>query len=217
MGRVRAPEHAATSGHRVPLLASVPGFGSSTPLVPRSLTEPLPCVAHQGRDYATLCGARPADENVQQEQIEFLALPDGWELAPGNADVVAEVIGKHPWGTAELVTADGKSWVTGHVDRLGAGFVRTRQESLLVEGNGRYRPGGRDTYRRILIRRFTPGGGSMTLRREDFGEGGAAEEDQFGRLSAPPQVKHYFFSSCCALNRQRCALVSDEHPRARGL
>merc|ERR1712079_623407 len=64
-------------------------------------------VSHKGYRYRLLDGADP-DGNYEPSDVNsFLAIPEGWELAPVDDQAVIEVVGAREWSTKYVhVTGD---------------------------------------------------------------------------------------------------------------
>lgn len=78
-------------------------------------------VVHQGVRYATL-DATVKESSAVGCQDDFLALPDGWEIAPQDESAVAVTAG-WPWGTHLLVYSDGGQRYTNNEDYDSPGGV----------------------------------------------------------------------------------------------
>ena len=70
-------------------------------------------VIYNGKEYATLDFANPSDEDYSgcQETNNWLPLPEGWQLAPGEEDSV-KVTAEFGWGTSALILANKSILVT---------------------------------------------------------------------------------------------------------
>ena len=82
-------------------------------------------VVYKGAAYRTLDGADPADTDYHDQvgcqctggaegtgcYTNWLAVPEGWSLAPHDDDSVAAVVA-HDWCTSCLALADGSAWGT---------------------------------------------------------------------------------------------------------
>ena len=78
-----------------------------------------PYVPYDGNAYATLDGASPTDSSNEGCQSSYMALPEGWQLAPTDATVVENVIAPYYWGTNLLTMANGAAYFTKNADRFG--------------------------------------------------------------------------------------------------
>eukprot|EP00928_Gymnodinium_smaydae_P071312 TRINITY_DN54937_c0_g1_i1.p1 TRINITY_DN54937_c0_g1~~TRINITY_DN54937_c0_g1_i1.p1 ORF type:complete len:279 (+),score=53.35 TRINITY_DN54937_c0_g1_i1:35-871(+) len=106
------------------------------------------CVRFGDHCYETLDSTRP-NKSRAGFQKEFLPLPKGWEVAPDEEDIVANVIAKHPWGTHVLVVASGAGYYTTSLGTDDAGSMYSTD--LLESKNGFLKP--RTSALRILIRK----------------------------------------------------------------
>lgn len=75
----------------------------------------IPYVVYDVHAWATLDAADPQESGSTACQNYWLALPEGWQVAPEpDAGVRANVIGAFPWGTDTLVAANGASYFTAN-------------------------------------------------------------------------------------------------------
>ena len=86
-------------------------------------------VVYKGAAYRTLDGASPADTDSDGCQCtdatypydcpsNWLAVPEGWSLAPHDDDSIATVAA-HGWGASCLALADGSAWVSANYNPPG--------------------------------------------------------------------------------------------------
>ena len=101
-----------------PSVADSPGSSSAGPS--RHCAN---SVVHQGVRYATL-DATVKESSAVGCQDDFLALPDGWEIAPQDESAIA-VTAAWPWGTHLLVYSDGGQRYTNNEDYDSPGGTRT--------------------------------------------------------------------------------------------
>lgn len=78
-----------------------------------------PTIVFQGFFYATLDSTDPATLSMN-EQTKALPLPDGWEVAPPDPEVIKNVISVYPWGCSALTVSDGSSVRTSVNHRRGS-------------------------------------------------------------------------------------------------
>lgn len=102
--------------------------------------------------YRVLDDTHP-DEKMLGTQSEALQIPMGWEIVTETADIAANVIACHAWGTHFVLFGNGRGYRTAfnpnHTDDWGRFFG----ENLLTESDSYYKPPTRTTGRmRILIR-----------------------------------------------------------------
>ena len=108
----------------------------------RIVTDTKNVIEFKGHAYARLGFAPPSKAELEpsprREEYRYCELPAGWELAPKDPEIVAEVIAKHCWGIQVLVVSDGTGYNTlahpGHTpgSRYGTNFhtlVRTLDSS----------------------------------------------------------------------------------------
>jgi hypothetical protein len=65
-------------------------------------------VLYNGHVYRTLMGSPPTPR-PRGRTLQYYPLPEGYEVAPNDADTLA-VIGAHGWDTACVIVADGTAW-----------------------------------------------------------------------------------------------------------
>jgi len=87
------------------------------------------------------------------DSVNFLTLPTGWSLAPNDADS-QQAINLNPWGTWQIVLADGTSWIAKPSGVTSTTPADTNE--LVNDANGGYHPLYCD--RRILIKASGTGG-----------------------------------------------------------
>ena len=112
-------------------------------------------MAHGNHLYSTLDGADPADPRHfcqctsecftapggsgpgTSDGANWLAVPDGWSLAPNDADSIA-VTAAHGWSTFCLGLADGSGFTTAAGsppgDSCGSGLLATSGQDYTVTG-----------------------------------------------------------------------------------
>lgn len=79
----------------------------------------IPYVVYDGHAWATLDAADPQASGYSGCQNYWLALPEGWEVAPASTAVRTNVIGAYGWGTDLLVAANGEAYSTATAVRHG--------------------------------------------------------------------------------------------------
>ena len=82
----------------------------------RIVTDTKNVIEFKGHAYARLGFAPPSKAELEpspsREEYRYCELPAGWELAPKDPEIVAEVIAKHYWGIQVLVVSDGTGYNT---------------------------------------------------------------------------------------------------------
>ena len=110
----------------------------SNPIAP----EPSSTVTYKGKIYASLGGGNVNGLQYMCQSDRFLIPPNGWEVAPDNADSIA-VTAAYPWDTHVNVVASGCGygtagytkgalWNCGMLGSNGAGGYKTNSCSLMV-------------------------------------------------------------------------------------
>ena len=85
-------------------------------------------------------GADPADTDHDcQGTDNWLAVPEGWSLAPHDADSIAAVAA-HGWGTHCLALADGSTWFSANSGSAGdscgrSGYLATCEAGRVTTGD----------------------------------------------------------------------------------
>ncbi|EKX38764.1 hypothetical protein GUITHDRAFT_115092 [Guillardia theta CCMP2712] len=100
---------------------------------------------YSGRYYATLSGRGPNDPYTC-ENNPYMAIPQGWELAPNTQDS-QYVTWLYPWGSNALFLADGTEWCTARNSQTSPSRCWW---SSMVSYNGMYKSNGCD--QAILLR-----------------------------------------------------------------
>ena len=142
------------TGGRVRIMYTAP-----TPAPTLACTTTSTQLAYNGYVYQTLAGA-PVDGTVQYttEEQTYMAMPAGYDVAPDDASVVADVIATHTWDAWRLCTQT-RTWLGLHYglgpgkagsDGTSGGVLEPNWET---DGQGQYRiiPGTPD-WTRLLIR-----------------------------------------------------------------
>lgn len=103
--------------------------------------------------YRVLDDTHP-DEKMPGTQSEALQIPMGWEIVTETADIVANVIACHAWGTHVVVFGNGRGYRTAFKNYTVWGQPASFYgENLLIESDSYYKPTTRSCYHlRILIR-----------------------------------------------------------------
>lgn len=70
---------------------------------------PLEVVEHNGYYYCTIDFVSPS-QIIGNCQTSYLALRDGWELAPDQPDILEKVIKPYRWAAHRVALANGKSY-----------------------------------------------------------------------------------------------------------
>lgn len=99
--------------------------------------------------YATLDNQDP-DAPKRHKHVDFIPMPDGWGLSPGDPPIVSHVIACHSWSTLHVITSCGHSWCTRLGVKPGQAVASGRLE---CSGRRKYRPSHCAGNARILIRR----------------------------------------------------------------
>jgi len=105
-----------------------------------------PCVYYGDHSYATLDRTAPSQVHIGTQSVA-LPIPQGWEVAPDDHEIVQNVIAKHPWGTHVIVVAGGAGYHTDAYDPAGQ---KHRENCLSYEKDGLLRPSSQNY--RILLR-----------------------------------------------------------------
>ena len=108
----------------------------------------IPYVIHDGRAWATLDATEPQESGIACQDY-WLALPEGWQVAPEpDAAVRANVIGAYGWGTDHLIVANGYTYWTANGTPKGQNPGEYYTNEWLFQNSNEYQA---RCYARILI------------------------------------------------------------------
>ena len=108
----------------------------------------IPYVVYDGHAWATLDAADPQASGYSGCQNYWLALPEGWEVAPASNAVRTNVIGAYGWGTDVLVAANGEAYSTATAVRHGWSPGTYYRSGWLEQNSNEYKT---SCWGRILI------------------------------------------------------------------